>query len=71
MSNGFYIALTMSRDKYASPGKWGESKKRVNIMLTPSLTEQVDKVAEKLGVTRSEYIEQLLRREVLNEVKAS
>lgn len=61
----------MSRDKYASPGKWGESKKRVNIMLTPSLTEQVDKVAEKLGVTRSEYIEQLLRREVLNEVKAS
>lgn len=65
------MAITMSRDKYASPGKWGESKKRVNIMLTPSLTEQVDKVAEKLGVTRSEYIEQLLRREVLNEVKAS
>ncbi len=61
----------MSRDKYASPGKWGESKKRVNIMLTPSLTEEVDKVAEKLGVTRSEYIERLLRREVLSDAKAS
>lgn len=58
----------MSRDKYASPGKWGESKKRVNIMLTPSLTKRVDELAEKMKITRSEYIEQMLRREITEEV---
>jgi len=58
----------MSRDKYASPGKWGESKKRVNIMLTPSLTKRVDELAEKMKITRSEYIEQMLRREIIEEV---
>ena len=62
-----YVVISMSRDKYASPQKWGESKKRVNIMLTPSLTKRVDEQAEQMKITRSEYIEQLLRREIIEE----
>lgn len=61
----------MSRDKYAPPGKWGESKKRVNVMLTPSVTERIDKVAEALGITRSEVLERLCRTESLSEAKLS
>ncbi|MDV2997447.1 MAG: hypothetical protein N4J56_007152 [Chroococcidiopsis sp. SAG 2025] len=66
-----YGYRAMSRDKYASPGKWGESKKRFNIMLTPSLVEQIDRLASEMNVTRSEYIELLFRKEILDEVKAS
>ncbi|MBV8887455.1 MAG: ribbon-helix-helix protein, CopG family [Chroococcidiopsidaceae cyanobacterium CP_BM_RX_35] len=33
-------------------------------MLTPSLLEQADKLAEARGVTRSELIEQVLRQEI-------
>jgi len=54
----------MSRERYADRGKWGETKKRANVMLTPSLLEQADKLAEARGVTRSELIEQVLRQEI-------
>lgn len=37
-------------------------------MLTPSLTKRVDELAEKMKITRSEYIEQMLRREITEEV---
>ncbi len=64
------MALTaMSRDKYAAPGKWGESKKRVNVMLTPSATERIDNVAEALGITRSEVLERLCRTDFLSAAK--
>jgi len=66
-----YGYRVMSRDKYANPRKWGESKKRFNIMLTPSLVEQIDRLASEMNVTRSEYIELLFRKEILDEVKAS
>jgi len=60
------VVLIMARDRYAAPGKWGESKQRVNIMLTPTATARIDEVAEALGVTRSEVLERLCRSECLN-----
>ena len=44
-----------------APGVWGESKKRANIMLTPTALEKVDTVAEQMGLTRSEVLERLIR----------
>ena len=61
----------MSRDRYAPPGKWGESKQRVNVMLTPTVTEKIDEVADALGITRSEVLERLCRTESLNPARLS
>lgn len=60
------VLTVMSRERYAPAGKWGESKKRVNVMLTPTVTDRIDKVAEALGITRSEVLERLCRTDSLS-----
>lgn len=55
----------MPRDKFSPAGKWGESKQRINVMLTPTAVDRLDKVAEELGITRSEALERLCRTECL------
>ena len=53
--------LLMRKDNRIPPGSWGESKQRVNIMLTPTAVEKVDAVAQEMELTRSEILERLIR----------
>lgn len=53
--------LLMKKDNRIAAGSWGESKQRVNIMLTPTAVEKVDRVAQQLELTRSEVVERLIR----------
>lgn len=50
--------------------KYGETKQRFQIMLTPTALEKLEKIADRLGISRSEALERLLRkdREVLKEL---
>jgi metal-responsive CopG/Arc/MetJ family transcriptional regulator len=56
----------LARDYRVKPGSWGESKQRVQIMLTPTAIELVDTVAEKMELTRAEVIERLIRSKYLS-----
>lgn len=58
--------LVMPKDHRVAAGSWGESKQRVNIMLTPTATEKVDLVAEEMKLTRSEVLERLIRTHCLS-----
>ena len=49
------------RDYRVKPGTWGESKVRVQIMLTPTALAKVDGVADELHLTRAEVLERLVR----------
>jgi hypothetical protein len=60
------MVLSMTRERYAPAGKWGESKQRVNVMLTPTATSRIDEIAEALQLTRSEVLERLCRTECLS-----
>ena len=67
--------LQMKKDNRIAAGSWGESKQRVNIMLTPTAVEKVDHVAEELQLTRSEILERLIRSpclesEILKEIES-
>ena len=53
--------LLMRKDNRIPAGSWGESKQRVNMMLTPTAVEKVDVLAQQLELTRSEVIERLIR----------
>lgn len=59
------IQFLMRSDPRAEMGKWGESKKRVQIMLTPTATSMVDAIASDMDITRSEVIERLIRTDCL------
>lgn len=50
--------------------KYGETKQRVQVMLTPTASGKLDEIADRLGISRSETLERLLRkdREVLKEL---
>ncbi|NEQ23790.1 MAG: hypothetical protein F6K28_32545 [Microcoleus sp. SIO2G3] len=56
----------MSRDYRVKPGTWGESKQRVQIMLTPTAIDLVDTIAEEMKLTRAEVIERLIRSNCLD-----
>ena len=56
----------MPKDHRIAAGSWGESKQRINVMLTPTATEKVDRVAEQMELTRSEVLERLIRTHCLN-----
>ena len=61
------MVQTLTRsDSRAEAGKWGETKKRIQIMLTPTATDMVDQMAQSIGITRSEVIERLIRTDCLN-----
>lgn len=57
---------TVPKDYRVKPGAWGESKQRVQIMLTPTAIDRVDAVAEQMQLTRAEIIERLIRSRCLD-----
>ncbi len=60
------MLLTVPKPERAEVGKWGESKRRVQIMLTPTATDKIDAVADQMGITRSEVMELLIRSHCLD-----
>jgi hypothetical protein len=60
------VKTLVAKDYRVKPGKWGESKQRVQIMLTPTAIDLVDGIAEELELTRAEVIERLIRSKCLN-----
>lgn len=61
--------VEVARPKRADKDKYGEPKQRYQIMLTETASNELDKVSEKLGITRSELIEKAIRQGLLNQVK--
>lgn len=61
---------TVPRPRRAKPDKYGETKQRYQIMLTETASNELDKVAEDLGITRSELFERLIRQGFLKAVQA-
>lgn len=59
-------STTVPKDYRIKPGAWGESKQRVQIMLTPTAIELVDAKAEEMELTRAEVIERLIRSKCLS-----
>lgn len=60
------VKTLVPKDYRVKPGAWGESKQRVQIMLTPTAIERVDAIAEQMELTRAEVIERLIRSHCLN-----
>jgi len=54
------------KDNRAEQRAWGESKQRVQIMLTPTAIGMVDGVAEEMEISRTEVIERLIRSKCLS-----
>lgn len=61
--------VEVARPKRADKDKYGETKQRYQIMLTETASNELDKVSEKLGITRSELVEKVIRQGLLNQVK--
>jgi metal-responsive CopG/Arc/MetJ family transcriptional regulator len=57
------------RPRKAEKDKYGEPKQRYQIMLTETASTELDRVSEKLGITRSELVEQVIRQGLLELVK--
>jgi metal-responsive CopG/Arc/MetJ family transcriptional regulator len=60
------MVRTVAKDNRVKPNSWGESKQRVQIMLTPTALERVDEMAGKMELTRAEIIERLIRSDCLD-----
>lgn len=64
--------LTMKRrPEKAEPKVHGEKKVPKQFLMTESASDMLDELATSLGISRSEYIERLVRREFLGSAKAS
>lgn len=63
-----YVVKKVPRAKRAEPDKYGEIKQRYQIMLTETASVELDRVAEKLLITRSELIEQVIRQGLLEKI---
>lgn len=59
----------MPRPKRTEKDKYGESKKKYQIMLTSTASSELDTVSEELGITRSELLELVIRQGFLKQVK--
>ena len=62
------IAVALRKNFYpgqkgmaGQPFYYDEVKKQGSLMLTPSSWEKLDKIAETAGLTRSEFLERVLR----------
>ena len=55
------MLIAVPRPKRAKPEEHGGTKSRYQIMLTDSANELLDKMADELGITRSEVLERLIR----------
>ena len=63
-----YVGI-VPRPKRADKDKYGETKQRYQIMLTETASNELDKVSEELGITRSEMIEKAIRQGLLKQVE--
>lgn len=53
--------LTMTRAEKALPGVHGETKKPKQFLITDWASQEIERVADQLGITRSEALERALR----------
>jgi predicted ArsR family transcriptional regulator len=58
---GVYVLKVMARPRRAERDKYGETKQRYQIMLTETASAEVDRIADELGITRSEVFERMIR----------
>ena len=66
---GVDVCITkVPRAKKAEPNQHGEFKQRYQIMLTASASDELDRVSENLGITRSELVEKVIRQGLLEQV---
>lgn len=61
----------MAKVRRAERDKYGEPKKQFQFMLTETASEQLDRLADKLDVSRSEIVEKFIRESVGNSTVAS
>jgi hypothetical protein len=55
------MMLTMPRPERAERNAYGQIKKPKQFMITDWASEEMDRVADELGITRSEILERLIR----------
>lgn len=55
------MMLTMPRPERAERGAYGQTKKPKQFMITDWASQEMDRVADELGITRSEVLERLIR----------
>jgi hypothetical protein len=60
----------MPRPKKAAPEAHGAKKKQFQFMLTEEASDLVDRVADELGITRSEVLERVIRNGGLQAAKS-
>ena len=51
----------MTKDVRSKPGAYGETKKQKCFMLTDSVSEEIDKLAQQYQMTRSDLLERAIR----------
>lgn len=57
----------MAKVRRAERDVYGEPKKKFQFMLTETASEQLDKVANDLDISRSEIFERLIRKGITKE----
>ena len=60
----------MPRPRRVSKDKYGEAKQKYQLMLTESSSLELDRVSEKLRITRSEVLEIAIRQGLLKQIKS-
>ena len=60
----------MARPKRSKRDEYGETKQRYQIMLTETASTALDTAAEDLGITRSDLLERIIRREYIETSRA-
>lgn len=55
------MSIKMARPRKAKPEAHGSTKKPWQFMLTEEASVEIDEVAERLGITRSEALERAIR----------
>lgn len=60
----------VARPRRAERDKYGETKQRFQFMLTETASTELDRIADELGITRSEVFERVIRNGGLAVAKA-
>ena len=55
------MTLTMPRPERAERGAYGQTKRPKQFMITDWASQEMDRIADELGITRSEVLERLIR----------
>lgn len=53
--------VVMAEDRRSKPNRYGEVKKKFQLLLTPKASAIIDDRADLLGVTRAEFVERTIR----------